>query len=163
VPRLILYAFQRAVPLVSFQLTDASTFNDYSAQHLNALNSSTQSPSSSNQIVNDQHPITLLDGILLEAHPFPRTVLARVRRRFNAVRHLPLLADHDEWLLEGEGDGRAEDEATGVHAGNAIDPLCGSEAQRSRVRREVWEWRGSGRGQRGRGKDRRVFTHSNSP
>mmetsp|Transcript_24963 Transcript_24963/g.53181 ORF Transcript_24963/g.53181 Transcript_24963/m.53181 type:complete len:233 (+) Transcript_24963:584-1282(+) len=100
------------------------TFNDSSSTLLYQRDRRGECSTGSNQIINHQHAVSLLDLIFLNRKPRAIAVFCFVFLAFNGVRHFPLLSHHDERLFQSQGDGRTKDKTSCIEAGNRIDSDC---------------------------------------
>mmetsp|Transcript_59063 Transcript_59063/g.175613 ORF Transcript_59063/g.175613 Transcript_59063/m.175613 type:complete len:250 (-) Transcript_59063:57-806(-) len=103
------------------ELNDARAFHHCPSQHVNKGYGAGESAARRDQIVNDEDAITLGYLVALDSHSLPRSILRLVRLRLNRIGHLPLLSHHNERLLEGQGDGRTEDESARVQPRHGVD------------------------------------------
>mmetsp|Transcript_7527 Transcript_7527/g.20355 ORF Transcript_7527/g.20355 Transcript_7527/m.20355 type:complete len:287 (+) Transcript_7527:1984-2844(+) len=102
------------------QFDNAGTFHDDAAEHLDEGDGGAEGAARGHQIVNDEDALSLGDLVALHGQSGAVAVLGFVVVGRDGVGHLALLAHHDEGLLQRQRDGRSQDEAAGIEAGNDV-------------------------------------------
>ena len=103
------------------QLDEERDPDDLAAQPLDQLGRRAGSPPGRQQIVDDEHPLAGADGVGVDLE-HRLAVLQGVGDRDGLGRQLALLADRDEADPEQVGQSPAEDEASGLHPDDHLDP-----------------------------------------
>ena len=107
------------------ELDHARTLDDGGADSLEDIAGSDKGATGGHKVVNHEHTLASRDGRATHTQSISPTVIVSlvffgIVLAADAVGQLALLADHDEGLLQGQGDRGTKHKAACIQAGNAI-------------------------------------------